>query len=433
MTHATRHVILGAGTAGITAAETLRLLSPGDDILLIGDELDRPYSRAALPAWIAGAHHEDATALQSRLDRLRRQNVRLRVGRAQQLQLSRNESSLGLQDGMRLPFDKLLIATGAAPRLPVIAGITTPGVHPCWSHRDAEHILPSARPGMKVLLIGAGLIGMRLMEALLSRGVDLTVVEKRLALLPGSLSPGAGALVQQWCEARGVRVCTGTRVTRIARIQDQREQAPLIMHLDSGEQLRAEVVVCCTGASPRIGFLEGSGVRCAQGVLVDQRMQTSYPNIHAAGDCAQSWDADLGRYFISGTQANAADQGYCAALNMTGRRAFQISPRRVEEFTVLGLACSSFGRWPGAPGGQWVEYRDAARYRYLRLEFSGEMLVGCSAVGMREQAAIACRLIHQKLRLGDWMPRLLKEPLRLEEALRAGVERAHTAQASAFT
>jgi NAD(P)H-nitrite reductase large subunit len=162
-------------------------------------------------------------------------------------------------------------------------------------------------------------------------------------------------------------------------------------------------------------------------------MQTSHPAIYAAGDCAQSWDADLGRYFISATQANAADQGYCAALNMTGRRAFQISPRRAEEFTVLGLACSSFGRWLGERGGQWVEYREAARYRYLRLEFSGEMLVGCCAVGMREQAAIACRLIHQKLRLGDWMPRLLREPLRLEEALRACVEHAHTAQASAFT
>lgn len=424
-----KHVILGNGPAGVIAAETIRKNAPLDDILLIGDEAELPYSRMAIPSLLAGQVHETATHLRRDRDYFSRMRIEQRIGRAEHV--STRTRTVKMDDGSAIDFDRLLIATGSAPRIPLIPGIDFPGVHACWTLDDARRIMALAQPKARVFLIGAGFIGSVVMEALAARGVDLTVVEKRDRMLPNMMGKPAGDMVRRWCEKKGIKVHTATRVLAIGS-GSLEPGSQRIVRLSNGEQVRADLVVYSSGAMPNISFLKGSGIRCLQGVLVDASMQTNVPGIYAAGDCAESYDNATGRTVISGVQPNAADQAYCAALNMTGRQAFQRNVRQIDVLDTMGLISSSFGHWQGVRGGQWVEVADERNFKYLRLEFSRDVLIGCNAIGLIEHATILRSLIRHHVHLGEWKDRLLRDPTLLKEAYSACVEQQYINQASVF-
>lgn len=424
-----KHVILGNGTAGVIAAETIRKNSPSDEIVLIGDEAGQPYSRMAIPHLLAGQMAEHGTYLRREADYFSRLRIMQKTGKA--VHLSSRTRTVKMDDGDVIGFDKLLIASGASPFVPAIPGIDFPGVHACWTLRDARNIMRLATPGARVLMIGAGFIGSIVMEALAARGVDLTVIEKRDRMLPNMMGKAAGDMVQRWCERKGVRIHTSIRVSAIAS-NGMDLQPPYSVRLSNGAQIKADLIVYCTGATPNVSFLKGSGVRCLQGVVVDASMQTNVPGVYAAGDCAETFDSETGRSIISGVQPNAADQGYCAALNMTGRQAFQRGVRQIDVLDTMGLISSSFGQWQGIRGGQWVEASDERSFKYLRLEFSRDVLIGCNAVGMTEHAILLRTLIQHHVHLGQWKDRLLENPSLLKEAYRDCVQAQYMHQASSF-
>ena len=152
-----RHVILGAGPAGVIAAETIRKHAAADEIVLVGDEPEAPYSRMAIPYLLIGQVGEPGTHLRHSPDHWQRHRITLRRGRAVHVDTAR--SLLRLEDGDELAFDRLLIATGSSPATPPIPGLSGPGVHACWTLADARAIMALARPGARVLQMGAGFIG----------------------------------------------------------------------------------------------------------------------------------------------------------------------------------------------------------------------------------------------------------------------------------
>jgi NAD(P)H-nitrite reductase large subunit len=425
-----KHVILGTGPAGVIAAETIRKNAPDDEILLIGDEPETPYSRMSIPQIISGHISESGARLRRDVDYFARQRIELKRGRA--VQLSEHPRVLTLDDGSVVPFDKLLIATGARPRTPTIPGLDLPGVHSCWTMDDARRIVELAKPRSRVVLIGGGFIGCIVMEALATRGVQLAVIEKRETILPNMLGKTAGEMVRNWCERKGVQIMTDKRVKAIGLTESWDATSPKLVMLSDGSLLQADLIVYCTGTAPNIDFLRGSSVRCLQGVVVDSCMQTSMQGIYAAGDCAEAYDEAAGRTVIAGVQPNAADQAYCAALNMTGRHAFQRNVRHIDVVDTMGLITLSFGNWDGIRSGQWVEYNDPLHFKYLRLEFAGDVLIGCTAVGITEFSGILRSLIHHQVRLGDWKEGLMKNPLALKEVYRDCVQKQYIHQASTF-
>jgi NAD(P)H-nitrite reductase large subunit len=414
-----RHVIVGNGPAGVIAAETIRQNAPQDDILLIGREPEPPYSRMAIPSLLLGTSREAGIHLRKDPEHFARLAIDQR--RAGVDYIDSRARRLKLHDGGYLAFDRLLIATGSSPVRPYIPGIGSDGVHTCWTLDDARKIIELAQPKARVILIGAGFIGCVVMEALAARRVQLTVVEKRDRMVPNMMGPGAGGMIKHWCEKKGIKVHTSTRVTAI----EARAGIGLTARLSSGEQLRADLIVCTTGVQPNVDFLRGSGIKFLQGVLVDASMRTNVPGIYAAGDCAEVFDAEAGRGVISGVQPNAADQGYCAALNMTGKHAFQRGVRQINMLDTMGLISSSFGQWRGVSGGQWVEFCDNRQFRYLRLEFSNDVLVGSNAIGLSEHATVLQDLIRFRIALGEWKDKLLQDPTRLKEAYSACLHLRH--------
>jgi NAD(P)H-nitrite reductase large subunit len=443
-----KHVILGAGPAGVIAAETIRKHAPADEIVLVGDEPEAPYSRMAIPYLLIGQIGEAGTHLRhggGHYDQLR---ITLRRGRA--VALDTAARSVKLDDGSTLGYDRLLIATGSSPATPPIPGIAGSGVHSCWTLADARAIMALAQPGARVLQMGAGFIGCIIMEALAARGVKLSVVEMGDRMVPRMMGPTAGGMIKDWCQKQGVDVHTGARVEAIERPSTAApapapqpglisriasavglgtepapapaaaaNAAPMKVRLSDGQVLDADLVISATGVKPNIGFLEHSGVRCLVGVLTDEHLQTNVPGVYAAGDCAEAFDKVSGTTIVSAIQPNAADQARVAALNMVGKPAELKGVTQINVLDTLGLISASFGHWEGLPDGQHVELTepdDATGGRHLSLQFSGDRLVGCNAIGWTQHVGVMRGLVEGRVHLGEWKDKLLADPTQLMAA-----------------
>ena len=403
-----QHVILGAGPAGVIAAETLRKHAPNDRITLVGDEHEPPYSRMAIPYLLIGNIDERGTYLRKSDDHFERLCIEVVRARAQSVDTKKRE--IKLDNGQTLAFDSLLIATGSRPVRPPIPGIDSPQVHPCWTLEDARAIQRLAKPGARVLQMGAGFIGCIIMEALANRGVELSVVEMGDRMVPRMMGPVAGGMIRDWCESKGVKVYTGAKVEAIV----PGESSSVTVRLSTGDKLEADLVISATGVKPNIEFLKDSGITCLQGVLTDERLQTNVEGIFAAGDCAEAFDKVSGTTIVSAIQPNAAEQARVAALNMIGAHAELKGVTQINVLDTLGLISSSFGQWQGVQGGEHVELTTADRH--LSLQFSGDVMVGCNSVGWTEHVGVMRGLVEGRVHLGEWKERLMHDPTLLMEA-----------------
>jgi NAD(P)H-nitrite reductase large subunit len=402
----THHVILGAGPAGVIAAETIRKHAPGDTITLIGDEPDAPYSRMAIPYLLIGNIDERGTYLRksdAHFDELCITQVKAKVTRVDSA-----GKTVHLDNGKSMAFDKLLIATGSHPVRPPIAGMDLPGVHPCWTLEDA-----------------------RAMEALAARGVKLSVVEMGDRMVPRMMGPVAGGMIRDWCEAKGVQVFTGTKVEAISQgaekgllgklaaavgLGSDDASGALQVRLSNGQTVEADLVISATGVRPAIGFLKDSGITCLQGVLTNEHLQTNVPGIYAAGDCAEAFDMVSGKTIVSAIQPNAAEQARVAALNMLGQKAVLKGVTQINVLDTLGLISTSFGNWEGVAGGQSAVLTDKAAGRHLSLQFKDDVMIGCNSVGWTEHVGVMRGLVEGQVHLGGWKDRLMHDPTKLVDA-----------------
>ena len=429
----THHVILGAGPAGVIAAETIRKHAPADRITLVGDERETPYSRMAIPYLLIGNVDERGTWLRKSPTHFKDLAIEQVQASAQSVDVQGR--AVLLDDGQRLAFDRLLIATGSRPLRAPIPGIDAAGVHPCWTLEDARKIMALAVKGARVLQMGAGFIGCIIMEALAARGVHLSVVEMGDRMVPRMMGPTAGGMIRDWCEAKGVKVFTGTKVESITRAEPGlggkllgllgaggAANPALQVKLSNGTTVEADLVISAAGVRPAIGYLEHSGITCLLGVLTDAHLQTNVPGIFAAGDCAEALDKVSGKMIVSAIQPNAAEQARIAAANMVSHARGQAMAAELKGVTqinvldTLGLISTSFGDWQGRPGGEHVELTDVAAGRHLSLQFQGDVLVGCNSVGWTEHVGVMRGLVEGQVKLGPWKEVLKNDPTQLMEA-----------------
>ncbi len=411
------YVIIGAGPAGVTAAETLRDRDPDAAITLIGDEPEPAYSRMAIPYLLAGDIGEEGTYLRRGDDHFEK----LAIDRVQDRVTAIDGAGrrLDLASGGSIDFDRLLLASGSETVKPPVPGLDQPGVHHCWTLDDARHIMEQAREGSRVVLMGAGFIGSIIMEALARRGVALTVVEAGDRMVPRMMDQTAGNLIKQWCESRGVTVRTSTRITAV---NPGGGDARFLLDCDRGDALPADLLVVATGVRPRLDYLEGSGIDTDTGVLVDEHLQTSVPGIYAAGDVCQGADWSGGGRSVRAIQPVAVETGRLAAINMSGGQARHQGSMDMNVLDALGLISTSYGQWMGVEGGDSAELLDEGGYRYIKLQFDDDRLVGAITLGRTEQVGVLRGLIQGRVRLGPWKARLKQDPNRIMEAYLASTQ-----------
>jgi len=404
-----KHVIIGAGPAGVIAAETLRKHDAKSSITLIGNEGKPPYSRMALPYLMIDRISEHGTYLRHAPDHY--DNLKIKYRQAEVSAVDPKSKTVVLDDGPPLAYDRLLLATGASPIKPPVKGLDLPGVHTCWTLDDIQKIDKLALPGAHVVLMGAGFIGSIVLEALVSRGVSLTVIEMGDRMVPRMMDEIAGNMLKTWCVSKGVAVLTGTQIIAI----DKHDKG-LEVTLDKGKIAPAQLVVVAAGVSPNTSFLKDSGIETDVGIVVDDHLQTNVAGIYAAGDVVQALDLSTGKFSVLAIQPTAVEHGRIAAMNMAGLDTPHRGSLSMNVLDTLGLISSSFGKWMGEKGSDSASKVDKANYRYLRLEFQGDRLIGAQSVGLSEHIGMLRGLIQTGTRLGNWKQILMTSPHRISEA-----------------
>ncbi|HYG90421.1 MAG TPA: FAD/NAD(P)-binding oxidoreductase [Azospirillum sp.] len=423
------YVVLGAGPSGVVAAETLRKADPNGTITLVSGETEPPYSRMAIPYVLTGKIGEEGTYLRKTPGHYAALGIEVRHGLASRL--DPDHKRIDFQDGSHATYDRLLIATGARPVRPPIPGLELKNVHHCWTLEDARNIARLAEPGSHVVLMGAGFIGCIVLEALAARGVQLTVVEMGDRMVPRMMNATAGTMIRTWCEAKGIRVLTSTKIKSLQSVAAEKsrgifgllkrrqpvtESDTIDVELDSGERIGAHLVVVSAGVTPNVEFLKGSDIKLERGILVDRYMRTSVNDVYAAGDVAQGYDFSTRAHDVHAIQPTASEHGRIAAMNMAGRNVQYNGSLQMNVLDTVGLISSSFGLWAGVEGGDSVEVVDHENYKYLSLQFQDNVLVGGTAIGLTQHVGALRGLIQAETALGPWKERLKKDPHRIMEA-----------------
>ncbi|MEW5704723.1 MAG: FAD-dependent oxidoreductase [Pseudomonadota bacterium] len=416
-----KYVIVGAGPAGVVAAAMLRKLDPKTEIKLIGGEPEPPYSRMAIPYYLIGNVKEEGTHLKTDANYYKEKRIDYQQGWVTKLDPKKKE--VHLKDGKKVGYDKLLLATGAYPIRPPVPGIDDPDITGCWTLEDARLIAKKCKKGTKVVQMGAGFIGCIIMEAIALTGVDLTIVEMGDRMVPRMMNETCGNLIKRWCEEKGIRVHTSTKIVKIEKRQDQKPA--YLLHTADGKKLEADLIIASTGVAPALAYIKGSGIEMNSGILINPFMETSVPDVYAAGDCAEGRDFSTGGYEVQAIQPTATEHGRIAAQNMAGLKTPHPGSLNMNVLDTVGLISSSFGLWMGVEGGDHAELLDADNFRYLRLEFEGDVLVGAQALGLTQHIGVLRGLIQTKTHLGPWKEKLMADPTQIMPAYLA------TAQAQA--
>ena len=407
-----RHVIIGAGPAGVTAAETLRQQDAGAEILIVNGEPEPAYSRMAIPYLLGNQIEETGTYL--RHDPAHFETFQVRHTQARVESVHPNSHSLQLQGGEVLSYNRLLLATGSQPVRPPIEGLDQPGIHPCWTLEDARAISQLAQPGSKVTLLGAGFIGCIIMEALIKRGVKLIVIEMEDRMVPRMLDQTAGNLIKKWCSEKGVQILTSTRVQAVVHGSSGKQRYQL--QCEPAAKVDADLIVIATGVKPNVGYLANSGIEIAGGVVVDRFQQSSVTDIYAAGDVCEGFDWSSRKRAVHAIQPTAVETGRIAALNMAGHPTPYVGSLAMNILDTLGLISTSYGLWQGSEQSESCSLLDESSYRYIMLQFEQDHLIGAITLGMTEHVGVLRGLIQARTRLGGWQQRLMKDPSRIMEA-----------------
>ena len=403
-----KYVIIGAGPSGVRAAETLRHEDTTGDITLVSGEPGEPYARMVIPYILTGRIGENGAHQRRSPDHFDRLKIRYLNRRAIRTHAGPNGGRVDLDDGSSLDYDRLLVATGSSPTLPPIPGTDLDGCITCWTLEDARVIAGKLKPGARVVMMGAGFVAGVIMKSLVESGVHLSVIAGRQGqILRSMMTPVGSAMIQRWLEGKGVNVITKGRTERI-------EPGPRLV-MDN-QTLEADLIILATGVHPNVSFLEGTGAEIDEGIVVDDRMQTTVPCIYAAGDVAQGRDFSTGEWVVHALQPTATEHGRVAGLNMAGKNVPYQGSLGMNVLDTVGLISYTFGLWKGREGGDTVENVDAEHFHYVRLCFDGDVLVGAIAIGNIRHVGAIRGLIQTRRHLGGWKEKLMKNPQQVMEA-----------------
>jgi len=407
-TNEKKYVLIGAGPASVRAAETIRKADASCSITMIGLEKESPYSRMALPYYLSGMIKDSGTHLRKTDGHFEGLGINHVFAKVEKIEAQKH--CVTVDDGDVYNYDKLMIATGSRPaNAPFPCADNTKGVVNCWTLDDGREILNTIKPGSKVALLGAGFVASIIIEAMLKKGVDLTVMMGRTGrMVSRMMDETAGDMIKTWCEAKGVTTILPSSIKSI-------EAGPALKR-DDGSLTEYDLIIVATGVYANIEFLEGSGVKTESGIIVDAGLRTNVDDIFAAGDVAQGPDFSTGGLSVHAIQPTAVDHGRIAAVNMMGGAASYKGSLCMNVLDTAGLISTSFGSWDGVEGGDTATLVDWDNYKYIRLNFKDDLLVGAITVGRTDYIGVMRGLIQSEVPLGDWKGKLTKDPTQLMSA-----------------
>ena len=380
-----RYVIIGGSAAAIGCIEGVRSVDKTGEIILITGETEWNYSRPLISYLLEGKTTRDK--MWCRPDSFfTRNGVTVKAG-VLATALDAGDRTVRLSTGERLAYDRLLAATGSRPFVPPIPGLETVERTFCFQTlSDASALAEALRPESRVLILGAGLTGVKCAEGIRGLCAQIAIADLAPRVLPAVLDDTAAAMVQARMEEKGVRFYLNDSAAAFrgntARLQ-------------SGTELEFDVLVTAVGVRPNTQLVADAGGAVDRGILVDGRCATTLPDVYAAGDCAQGYDAVSGEKRMLPLWPNAVLQGETAGINMAGGRADYTQGIALNASGVFGLHMVTAGSYEGE---SFTVQRDGS---YKRLVTADGVLKGGIMVGDVSRAGIYTDLIRKKKLLSE--------------------------------
>lgn len=381
-------LIIGAGPAGVSVAEALRAYGSRDAITVLSAEPYPPYSPPAMvDHFLTGSD----VHLWRGYDWPERLGLTYYSGTPAEA-VDPNAHTVRLASGRLLVYDRLVIAAGARLYAPV-EGSEREGVYNFKSLSAAEALVARARAGQarSALIVGAGFIGVEIALLLRALGLDVTQIELLDRVMPRMLDPETAAIVAGVMRERGIDLRLNTAARRF--IGNGRAEG---VELETGEALRADILVAATGVKPNIEFLKGSGIETRWGIIVDENLRTSAPDAYAAGDIVEAHDRLTGERYVHAIFPNAVAQGQVVALNLLGWGVRYEGAENMNSLKHLDLPVMAVGAQSGA---ETLRLQRGAVLRQIFLD--NGRVVGFRLVGDTRQAGMLRGLM---LRRADVRP-----------------------------
>ena len=379
---ATRVVIVGAGIAAVAAVESLHVASPLAEIAVVSKESELPYYRLNLTRYLAGEIGEQDLPIHPAAWYEERK-VRLLLG-AEASAIHPKDHVVELSGGEMLPFDKLLLAAGAHPFIPPFPGADQRGVTSLRTAENAREILAACRAGAKCVCIGGGLLGLETAGGLARQGADVTLLEGHAWLMPRQLNQRAGEILNACVAETGIKLRTKAATREIVGNGQVRG-----VLLEDGDIVSADLVVIATGIRSNSHLARRAGLEVNQGVVVDNLLTTSHPDVFAAGDVAEHHGQ------VYGIWGPSQYQGSIAGLNLAGGCVEFGGVPRSNTLKVLGKDVFSIGQ---------IHAEDASFHaidqqwdgRYLRFVFRENRLVGAVLLGDTKLTAAVKQAVESR-------------------------------------
>jgi len=383
-----RYVIIGNSAAGLAGAETIRRLEPQAPITIISDEPYPPYCRPLLTYLLGGDIQEKDLWLKASDYYQHWQFTPILGKRA--VQVDAPAKTIRLASGETVPYDRLLVASGARPILPDIPGQDLPGV---FTVRTLEHFKAMQQmlcPGMRLAVIGSGLVGIKTAQALAQRGFDVTLVARKSQVLSNLLDATAADLLHQALSNIGVKLSFHSIPAGISA-ENGRVSGVV---LTDGSELPADMVIVGIGVTPNTEFLSEAGLSNPYGLTVDSQLRTAQADIFAAGDCVQPTDRLSGRQTYFAIWPAAVEQGRLAGANMAGQPRDYGGLLAQNTLYVGDTRVIAGGMVRGDDTCEVHAHFDAGARSYRRLVVQDGRLVGVILVGRVEDAGVYLNLIY---------------------------------------
>ncbi|MFA6314361.1 MAG: NAD(P)/FAD-dependent oxidoreductase [Sterolibacterium sp.] len=406
----TQYLIVGASHAALAAVQAIRMHDPVGSVTVVSKDDALPYSPTVLPYVVSGRSDPAGVFLRDAAYFSKYQVNYLKGAAVTGIAAAGKRVSLS--SGVEIAYEKLLLATGAAPLLPPIPGLNAVDYHVLRSLGDAVKLRQALGEAHHAVVLGAGLVGMHAAENLSKAGAQVTVVEMQPTVLAGYFDRDAAAIIEDVFAAKGVTLKMNNKVVKLS----PRNKTGAVVSLADAQQLEADLLLVSAGVAPVIDYLNGSGAKTDKGILVDDRMHTSAENIWAAGDVAQARDffgaGENSAKIINGILPDAVEQGKIAGMAMAGDPALKNYPGGVplNTYTFFGQQAISVG---SQNQGDVVALEvDREQRRYLKIVMQDNRLTGIFGINVAFDPGVMWELILRRIDLSPVREKFLADPQR---------------------
>lgn len=380
-----RYVIVGNGIAAARCIEGIRSADTSGEITVVSEEAHPVYCRPLISYYLEGKTDLERILYRGR-DFYERNGCKVLYGR-KAAHIRREKSEIELDDGSLLPYDALCVATGSVPFVPPFKGVET--VPECFSFMtldDALALEKALTPSSRVLIIGAGLIGLKCAEGICERVAAVTVCDLADRVLSTLLDSECAAIMQRHLEKNGMSFLLGDSAERF-------EGNRAVMK--SGKTVDFDILVLAVGIRANTALVKEAGGEVNRGIIVNEFMETSVKNVYAAGDCTEGMDVSADQVKPVATLPNASMQGYAAGVNMAGKAQEFNKAVPMNSFGFFGLPAMTAGSYIGDM------YEEKTETSIKRLFTKDDLLKGFILIGCSERAGIYTAMIREKTPLSS--------------------------------